>query len=207
MVQLDIFQKIFVVILIFIAIIRIYYGKHKLTTKYKKSIHPILERINSYLVSFGMIYFPLLNIYFSFFERFNYNFPLYLKIFSSITLVISSIIFYLSHKELADNWTPFVEVKDKQNLIKTGIYKYIRHPMYLSCWMFVLFQGFVLSNIFIGIAGILTWANLYFIRIPFEEKMMIDEFGNEYKEYMESTGRLFPKFKKCHKNNNANHKS
>ena len=57
MVQLDIFQKIFVIILIFIAIIRIYYGKHKLKTKYKKSIHPILERINSYLVSFGMIYF------------------------------------------------------------------------------------------------------------------------------------------------------
>ena len=196
MVQLDIFQKIFVIILILISIIRIYYGSHKLTTKYKKSIHPILERINSYLVSFGMIYFPLLNIYFSFFNRFKYIFPLYLQIFSAINLAISSIIFYLSHKELADNWTPFVEVKDKQKLIKTGIYKYIRHPMYLSIWMFVIFQGFVLSNIFIEIAGILTWANLYFIRIPFEEKMMIDEFGNEYKEYMESTGRLFPKFEK-----------
>ena len=62
MVKLDLFQKVFVIILIIIAIIRIYYGKHKLTTRYKKSFHPIIERINSYLVGFGMIYFPLLDI-------------------------------------------------------------------------------------------------------------------------------------------------
>ena len=199
MAQLDIFQKLFVIVLIFISIIRIYYGKHKLTTKYKKSFHPILERINSYLVSFGMIYFPLLNIYFSFFDRFKYIFPIYLKIFSAFNIILAAIIFYLSHKELADNWSPFVEIKDKQILIKAGIYKYIRHPMYLSIWIFSIFQGFVLSNIFIGSFAILAWANLYFIRIPYEEKMMIDEFGNEYKEYIESTGRIFPKLKKIKK--------
>ena len=59
MAEIDIFQKLFVGILIMIAIIRIYFGKHRLITNYKISIHPILERINSYLVSFGMIYFPL----------------------------------------------------------------------------------------------------------------------------------------------------
>ena len=201
MAELDIFQKIFVIILLLIAIIRLYYGRHKLTTKYKISINPILERINSYLVSFGMIYFPLLNIYFSFFDKFKFNVPVCIKILSAIFLVLSLEIFYLRHKELADNWTPFVEIKDKQKLIKTGIYKYIRHPMYLSLWIFVIFQGFLLSNIFIEIIGILTWANLYFIRISNEEKMMIDTFGNEYKEYIENTVRILPKMVKRKKIN------
>ena len=195
MVKLDIFQKAFVIILIIIAIIRIYYGKHKLTTRYKKSFHPIIERINSYLVGFGMIYFPLLDIYFSLFNTFKFEVPKYIKIISTIILFLDTIIFYLSHKELSDNWSPFVEIKEKQKLIKTGIYQYIRHPMYLSMWIFALFQGFVLSNIFIEIFGIITWSNLYFIRISNEEKMMIDTFGNEYIKYIENTGRIFPKLK------------
>ena len=195
MVELDLFQNVFIVILVVISIIRIYFGKHRLTSKYIRSIHPILERINSYLVSFGMIIFPLLNIFLSTFDKFKFYVPYYFKIFSGIMLFLATIIFYLSHKELADNWSPFVEVKERQKLIKTGIYRYIRHPMYLSMWLFAFFQGFLLSNIFIEIFGILAWSNLYFIRINNEEKIMIDIFGNEYKEYIENTGRIFPKLR------------
>ena len=195
MVKLDIFQKCFIILLIIIGIIRIYFGKHRLTTHYKKSLHPILERINSYLVSFGMIYFPLMNIFFSFFEKFEFEVPTIIKIISVFILFLATIIFYLSHKELADNWSPFVEIKEKQKLIKTGIYKYIRHPMYLSMWIFAIFEGFVLSNYFLIIFAILSWTNLYFFRISNEEKIMIDTFGNEYKEYIENTGRILPKLR------------
>ena len=76
-----------------------------------------------------------------------------MKIFSAFILFLDTIIFYLSHKELAENWSPFLEIKDHQKLIKTGIYKYIRHPMYLSMWIFAIFQGFILSNLFIEIFG------------------------------------------------------
>ena len=140
MAKLDIFQKALVIILIIIAIIRIFYGKHRLTIQYKKSFHPVLERINSYLVGFGMIYFPLLDIYFSLFNTFKFEVPNFIKIISTIILSLDAIIFYLSHKELADNWSPFVEIKEKQKLIKTGIYQYIRHPMYLSMWIFAFFE-------------------------------------------------------------------
>ena len=195
MAELDIYQKIFILVLIIISIIRTYFGKHKLYTKYKISIHPLLERINSHLVSFGMIYLPLLNIFFSFFDKYKIALPNYLKIISGIILLLDTILFYLSHKELKDNWTPFLEIKEKQKLIKTGIYQYIRHPMYLSMWIFVIFQGLLLSNAFIEIIGILTWSNLYFIRIGNEEKMMLDTFGKEYEDYIENTGRILPKLK------------
>ena len=197
--NLNIFQIIFAIDLIFIAIIRIYFGKHRLITQYKISINPIIERINSYLVSFGMIYFPLMNILFGYFDKFYIEIPNIFKIISSVILTADIILFYLSHKDLADNWSPFLEIKDKQKLIKTGIYKYIRHPMYLSMWIFSIFEGFVLSNYFIGIFGIVTWANLYFVRVSNEEKMMLDIFGEEYEKYIENSGRLFPKILKMKK--------
>jgi len=197
--NLNIFQIIFTIDLIVIGIIRIYFGKHRLKTQYKISINPIIERINSYLVSFGMIYFPLMNILFGYFGKFFIEIPNIFKIISSIIMTIDIIIFYLSHKDLADSWSPFLEIKDKQKLVKTGIYKYIRHPMYLSMWIFAIFEGFVLSNYFIGIFGVLTWANLYFVRVSNEEKMMLDTFGEEYEKYIENTGRLLPKIKKSKK--------
>ncbi len=58
----------------------------------------------------------------------------------------------------------------------------------------VIFQGLILSNIFVEIFGIICWGILYFKRINNEEKMMIDEFGNEYKEYMNKNGRLIPPY-------------
>ena len=64
--------------------------------------------------------------------------------------------------------------------------------MYTQLWIWVIFQGLILSNYFIEIIGILTWGNLYFMRVSNEEKMMIDEFGDEYKKYMKKTGRLIP---------------
>ena len=198
MIQLkfDIYQIVYILVLFFISIIRIYFGKHRLKSNYKISVNPLIERINSYLFSISFIFFPLMNVFLSYFERFRIEIPIPIKIFSSFILIIGTVLFYLSHKELADNWSPFLEIKDRQKLIKTGIYKYIRHPMYLSMWIYAIFLGLVLSNIFIEFCGIVTWANLYFIRISNEEKMMLDTFGEEYKEYIKNTGRLLPKITK-----------
>ena len=68
----------------------------------------------------------------------------------------------------------------------------------------VIFQGLILSNIFVEIFGIICWGILYFKRINNEVKMMIDEFCNEYKEYMRKTGRLIPPSHFFFKNNKLN---
>ena len=132
-------------------------------------------------------------MFFHCFEGFKIKIPEFLRIISSIILFFDVIFFYFIHKQLAENWSPYLEIKIDQKLIKNGIYKYISHPMYTQLWIWVIFQGLILSNYFIEIIGILTWGNLYFMRVSNEEKMMIDEFGDEYKKYMKKTGRLFPK--------------
>jgi protein-S-isoprenylcysteine O-methyltransferase Ste14 len=61
---------------------------------------------------------------------------------------------------------------------------------------FLIGIGFLLlsANAFIGITylGTLLWMVL--TRVPLEEKMMLDRFGESYRRYMQTTGRLFPRF-------------
>ncbi len=85
------------------------------------------------------------------------------------------------------------EIKDSHALITNGIYKTIRHPMYSSFALWSIAQCLLLQNYIAGFSTLFIDIIMYFIRIPKEEQMMIDQFGEEYREYMKQTGRLFPK--------------
>lgn len=65
--------------------------------------------------------------------------------------------------------------------------------MYLHFWLLVITQGLILDNWFVLIFGVIFWALLYFIRVPKEEKMMIEEFGDGYTKYIKETERIFPR--------------
>jgi protein-S-isoprenylcysteine O-methyltransferase Ste14 len=76
-------------------------------------------------------------------------------------------------------------------LVKAGIYKYIRHPLYLS--LFLLGTGIVLKDP--GIAQItLGVTNLFSVWITamIEENEMIARFGNDYRKYIKETTMFIP---------------
>ena len=96
---------------------------------------------------------------------------------------------------LGKNWSPVLEIIKDHRLIKTGVYKRIRHPMYTQIWIWSITHVLIISNWVVGFSGIVIWAVMYFNRINKEEKMMIEEFGNEYINYQKVTGRITPKYK------------
>lgn len=87
--------------------------------------------------------------------------------------------------------TARLQIVTKHKLVKDGLYKNIRHPLYLGEILRNL--GFVL--IFSSVYGtlIVLLASFFLLfRIEIEEKMLIDVFGEEYKEYKRKTKRLIP---------------
>jgi protein-S-isoprenylcysteine O-methyltransferase Ste14 len=76
-------------------------------------------------------------------------------------------------------------------LVKKGLYKYIRHPLYFS--LFLLGTGVMLKNT--GsvqlIAGIVNLIAVY-VTARIEEGEMISRFGNDYREYMKETKMFIP---------------
>jgi protein-S-isoprenylcysteine O-methyltransferase Ste14 len=102
-------------------------------------------------------------------------------------------LFMLAHRDPGRNWSMVLEIKEGHHLVKTGIYTKIRHPMYAQFWILVSAQGIVLANGLVIVFGIVAGGLLYFLRVPREEEMLIAEFGDEYRDYMKTTGRVIPK--------------
>lgn len=89
------------------------------------------------------------------------------------------------------NISPFPIPRQDGILVTSGIYHYIRHPMYTGIILIAL--GFGLldgSMIRLGL-GAALWAFLFF-KSEYEEKLLADRYP-EYKNYREQTGKLFPR--------------
>jgi protein-S-isoprenylcysteine O-methyltransferase Ste14 len=93
---------------------------------------------------------------------------------------------------LGHGWSSDLKVDEGHQLITAGPYTWIRHPIYLSLMGFMTGIALVTANWFLIAFLIVSVADLI-IRIPKEEKMMIERFGDDYEAYMQRTGRLIPK--------------
>jgi protein-S-isoprenylcysteine O-methyltransferase Ste14 len=91
-------------------------------------------------------------------------------------------------------FTSNVAIHEGQTVLRTGVYRYIRHPSYTGLWL--AFAGLAIhfrNWLSLGIVLVpITAAMLY--RIHVEEAALVDAFGREYEEYRKATGALFPKF-------------
>jgi protein-S-isoprenylcysteine O-methyltransferase Ste14 len=65
--------------------------------------------------------------------------------------------------------------------------------MYAAHILWGIAQPLLLWNWIAGLSMLVTIFPLYFYRVPKEEMMMVDEFGDEYRLYKDHTGRVFPK--------------
>ena len=101
-------------------------------------------------------------------------------------------LFYWLFSSLGNNITPTVSIRKEHTLVTSGPYRWIRHPLYTFGFIMIMAICAALANWFIFTMAILTWIPLA-MRTPLEEARLIETFGDEYREYMEQTGRYFPK--------------
>ncbi len=98
-----------------------------------------------------------------------------------------------SHADLGRNWSQTLALREGHQLITVGAYRRVRHPMYAAFWLFGIAQALLLQNWIAGFSGLVAFAPLYYLRVPREERMMLERFGREYEAYMIRTGRVLPR--------------
>ncbi|MBM3173068.1 MAG: isoprenylcysteine carboxylmethyltransferase family protein, partial [Chloroflexi bacterium] len=81
-------------------------------------------------------------------------------------------------------------------LVSDGVYRYIRHPMYAAHMLWGIAQALLVWNWISGLASLVIFIPLYFLRVTREEKLMLEQFGDGYKSYMNRTGRIIPRLAK-----------
>jgi protein-S-isoprenylcysteine O-methyltransferase Ste14 len=117
-------------------------------------------------------------------KRFGWSpsFPIYLKVLGVTGLLLSCVFFYRSY---ADNTflSPLVRIQKerKQQVISTGVYGFVRHPMYLGGILMFIGTPLLLGSVF-GVALGLILIFLLAFRVLGEEKMMLEELDG-YEDY------------------------
>ena len=110
----------------------------------------------------------------------------------TLVFALSLWLFRRTHADLGRNWSVTLETRKKHELVATGVYAWVRHPMYSAFWLLAVAQAFLLANWIAGLAGIVGWGILFFLRVGHEERLMIDTFGRDYVDYMGRTKRVVP---------------
>ena len=101
-------------------------------------------------------------------------------------------LFRRSHVDLGRNWSISLEVREQHALVKTGIYRFVRHPMYSSFFLLGVAQMLLLPNWLADVSGLVGAGTLFAFRVGREEQMMLESFGDEYRSYMSQTKRIIP---------------
>ena len=110
----------------------------------------------------------------------------------TVCLALALWLFHRSHADLGPNWSITLEVREKHRLVTQGLYRLVRHPMYMALLLYAVGQALVLPNYVAGPSYGVAMALLVALRLGPEERMMLEEFGKDYEEYRARTKRLVP---------------
>ena len=129
----QIYKLIYCLILTIYSLIRIYFVfKRDKSLKQVRAKKQKFERLNIFIAWLGMMFVPLVYVFTPYLDYFNFKISFIFINIAIVALSLNVYFFYLIHRELSDNWSPILEIKRNQKLVKTGVYKYIRHPMYIQ---------------------------------------------------------------------------
>jgi protein-S-isoprenylcysteine O-methyltransferase len=135
----------------------------------------------------------------SFYERESIIIPFFpfwnepiVKILAIVILILGAIITFLSRLHLGKFGTSIILVYDDHKLINKGIYKHIRHPIYLGALIQYTSMGIIIGSIFITSLTFILWILIVNTRINLEEALLFEKFGENYREYQNQTKKLIP---------------
>lgn len=188
----SIFKIIYFIELLAAIIVRKSFERKYLKLKISVDRRTKLDVVFLLLNGVGMI-IPIIYVLSPWLDFANYPMPEWLSYTGAGLFAIAIYLIWRSHYDLGRNWTPVVALRDEAALVTGGVFKYIRHPMYAAHLLWAVAQVFLLPNWLAGYSFICAQIPFYYFRIRAEEAMMLEQFGEQYRNYMARTSRLIPK--------------
>lgn len=97
----------------------------------------------------------------------------------------------IARKTLGNYFLNGINSLRKHKLVKHGVYRYIRHPLYLGAILLNLGIILLFSSL-LGFLVMMGYIPCVLYRIQIEEKMLVERFGKEYRDYMKKTKKIIP---------------
>ena len=118
--------------------------------------------------------------------------PLWIRWVGVLLLVVGGAIVIRALHDLGENLTISPSTKDDQQLVTTGAYSWVRHPLYSAVFVESVGVCVVTANWFVSVcAG--AFCSLLMYRTRLEEEDLVARFGDAYGAYRRRVGRFLPR--------------
>ena len=97
------------------------------------------------------------------------------------------------HQTIDNNFALPAVIKERQTLVIIGPYRWVRHPMYTTLFLITVVYFLISANWFIGVTWIGWIVGTVASMVRGEEAALVAKFGDEYRAYMQRTGRFLPR--------------
>lgn len=145
------------------------------------------------IVFFALLGFLVLyGIHPAWMRRIEFSLPLWLRWAGFALGLVSLACWTWTQVELGKHWSAQLQLREEHHLVTSGPYSRVRHPLYTAMLGWAVGLALVTANWVFVLMVALTVAGMV-SRTPKEEQMMIEQFGDEYRQYMRRTGRFFPR--------------
>ncbi len=158
--------------------------------------HPLDTAI---LLSLGVAWITAVVVYVAFpwlVARFHVPLPAALRWAAAVAAAGGLALLRWSDHCLGQNLSVTLRIRQDHTLVTNGPYRFVRHPIYTATLVFAAATGVVTANYLLAAMFFLPMFALVVERLPREEQMMLDQFGDEYRRYRQSSGRLVPRFRR-----------
>jgi protein-S-isoprenylcysteine O-methyltransferase Ste14 len=191
---MDIYTAVFFLAMLVEIIIRAPINKKRRLEKMNERHVTGQEITLLFLLWSGMFILPIIYAATNWLDFANYQLPTWASWLGVLIIAGAVFIFWRAHMDLGLNWSPTLEIREKHELITRGIYSRVRHPMYASQLLWSIAQACLLHNWIAGFSSLVVFIPFYLLRVNAEEQLMLEQFGDQYRSYMQKVGGLFPKF-------------
>jgi protein-S-isoprenylcysteine O-methyltransferase Ste14 len=94
---------------------------------------------------------------------------------------------------LGENWSGTVTLKEEHELVRSGPYRYIRHPIYTG--MLIALAGTVLALAeYRGLISLAIALLSFYFKARKEERFLSEAFQESFREHARRTGMFLPSF-------------
>jgi protein-S-isoprenylcysteine O-methyltransferase Ste14 len=173
--------------------IRVVYTRRYKEFRQVHAFETVQDRLLVSLPGLGMFVLPLVYALSPWLGFADYSLPGWAGGLGVALFAAALWLLWRSHADLGRNWSPTLELRQEHTLVTGGVFRHVRHPMYAAHWLWGLAQPLLLWNWIAGLSMLVTMLPLYLVRVPREERMLLEQFGDAYRDYMQRTGRIIPR--------------
>ena len=201
------YSQIFLLVYIIILVAGYILTYGRVEGKHERSIseeYGVTSRGKIFGISFSLIvlmWILIIVLYFFIYDSVNWFFKIslldydFVKIAAICIMCFAFLLIILFITTVGKSIKNAVVSGEKSQLITSGIYRFIRHPVY-TAFILGIFGTFLIIPNLLMLVFLLCTVVLMYGHSNEEEKVLTKIYGNEYEEYKKKAGRFFPKIKR-----------